>query len=91
VFFTVTTRAALLVPMICLEKLNDEGDNATDGCGGAIPVPRMLNDLVATLPLISICADRAPAAEGLNDTEIVQSPPGATGDPQVLVLAKSVR
>jgi hypothetical protein len=47
--------------------------------------------LVATLPLISICADRAPTAEGLNDTVIEQFSLGATGNPQVLVLVKSAR
>jgi hypothetical protein len=91
VFFTVTTRTVLCVPIIWLEKLKEEGDNTTDGCGGAVPEPRRLSDLVATLPLISICADRVPVAEGLNDTEIEQLPLGATGDPQVLVLTKSAR
>ena len=77
--------------MICLEKLKDEGDNTTDGCGGTAPEPRRLSDLVATLPLISISADRVPVAEGLNNTEIEQLSLGATGDPQVLVLKKSTR
>ena len=90
-FLSVTRRSALVDHAGVPENVRLVEESASTGLGGAIPVPRMLNDLVATLPLISICADRAPAAEGLNDTEIVQSPPGATGDPQVLVLAKSVR
>jgi hypothetical protein len=89
-FLSVTRRSVLVDQAGVPENVTLVGERDRTGLGGAVPVPRRLSDLVATLPLISIVADRAPAAEGLNDTEIVQSPPGATGDPQVLVLAKSV-
>src|SRR5947199_81298 len=81
--------AALVVATFWLANVRLDGES--DACATAVPVPlnpAACGDPVA-LSVMLTAALRAPAAVGVKVTEIVQLPPAATLDPQVLVWAKS--
>src|SRR5436305_1945247 len=87
--FNVIVWAALVVPTFWLANVRLDGES--DACATAVPVPlnpAVCGDPVA-LSVMLTAALRTPAAVGVNVTEIVQLPPAATLDPQVLVWAKS--
>ena len=87
-FESVTTLAALVVPTLWLPK---SGTGEGERLGGAVPVPdtpEVWGLLLALSVTVSV-ALRDPAAVGVKVTLIVQFPPAATLDPQLLVCPKS--
>ena len=87
-FESVTALAVLVMPTLWLPK---SGTGEGERLGGAIPVPdtpEVWGLLLALSVTVSV-ALRDPAAAGVKVTLIVQFPPAATLDPQLLVCPKS--
>jgi len=80
--------AALVVPITCGEKLNEEG--ASDGAGN-VPDPERLTALIGVVALLLKLREplREPTPAGVNVTATVQFAPTAKEVPQVFVWAKS--
>jgi len=80
----VTALAPLVVKFNCAEKVRDVGERPAVG-PTPVPVREAVCGLPEALSLTDKVALRDPAAVGLKVTLIVQFPPAATLEPQVLV------
>jgi hypothetical protein len=90
VFFTVTTLAALVVPIISAVNVSLVGVAVTTTVG-ALPVPvrfSVCGEFDAVSVIVSVPV-RVPTLVGVNVTLAVQLPPPASVLPHVLVSAKS--
>jgi len=84
---TVTTLAALVVPLVTLPKLRLAG--ATVTCAAPVPASAALCGELLALSVTVTLADLEPSAMGLNFIEMVQLAKAARLAPQVVVFRKS--
>jgi len=85
VFLNVTVCAALVVPVVCEEKVRLVGESVTTGAPTPVPVRVTVCGDPVELSLITRMPVTTPTAVGANVTEIVQLAPAATLVPQLLV------
>jgi hypothetical protein len=90
VFVSVTVCTGLVIATDALLKVRLLGEKLTVG-GVLVPVPERLTvwGLLASLSVMVIEPARAPLADGVKVTLIVQLALAASVDPQVVVFAKS--
>src|SRR2546426_203544 len=88
VFDSVTVLGALVVFTFCFPNLDTGGDGLVV-CATPVPDTPEVWGLLLALSVTVNVALRDPVAVGVNVTLIVQFPPAARLDPQVLVCPKS--
>ena len=87
-FVTVTFIGALVTATVCAAKLSVAGaTEMVDGVAAPVPVSGTVCGLPVALSAMLTLAVRAPDADGVNVTLMVQLEPAATEVPQVLVSA----
>jgi hypothetical protein len=82
-FLSVTVFAALVVPTACDPDPRLAGDSAA--CKTPVPAKETVCGLLLALSVIVNVPVLLPVAVGVKDTLIVQLPPAASEDPQVVV------
>src|ERR1700730_1010337 len=87
VLVSVIDCSALIVSMVWLPNVSDVGARETAGAPEPVPVSATLCDPPAALSTSVMLPVWVPVVVGVNVTVMLQAPPAATDDPQLLVCA----